>query len=152
MAISFAVNCERAVLFPVKCDLDPPFTTLFCIICDFLVPLINPTRSSSPGRRISLDTYCWLEPSFSSAEESQNRPMRPKQPMVEWRHSSPAAERKLRARKISLQRVWQITMLCIALIAMQNYRSVLDRPNLFDSEYNCSNSLICHKGKQRKDV
>ena len=28
MAISFSVNCERAVLFPVKCDLDPPFTTL----------------------------------------------------------------------------------------------------------------------------
>ena len=24
MAISFSVNCERAVLFPVKCDLDPP--------------------------------------------------------------------------------------------------------------------------------
>ena len=28
MAISFSVNCERAVLFPVKCDLDPPLTTL----------------------------------------------------------------------------------------------------------------------------
>ena len=28
MAISFSLNCERAVLFPVKCDLDPPFTTL----------------------------------------------------------------------------------------------------------------------------
>ena len=31
MPILFFVNCERTVLFSVKCDLDPPFTTLFIL-------------------------------------------------------------------------------------------------------------------------
>ena len=40
MPILFFVNCERTVLFSVKCDLDPPFTTLF-ILHTFDCILIN---------------------------------------------------------------------------------------------------------------
>ena len=32
MPILFFVNCERTVLFSVKRDLDPPFTTLYVVM------------------------------------------------------------------------------------------------------------------------
>ena len=40
----FLVNCERTILFSVKRDLDPPFTTLNLVVCMksflFLTPYI----------------------------------------------------------------------------------------------------------------
>ena len=43
MAISFSVNCERAVLFPVKCDLDPPLPPSEMFPIDVRGSLVSPT-------------------------------------------------------------------------------------------------------------